>query len=253
MRKLAKHLLALDGLMSTKVTMTTQTIEAGGLERSSKEKKRDMADGPSPASGHSSRSSRQIRIWPTISAAVRLRPSFCVPVWQHVPLQPGGAMSVSSRPHSSPAPAPGLPVHTFLKHAVFIEPGRRDVPLQSLLTPYAAECNGHEVIIQDPYLCHPLRDGGRAGAVERCTVDEAAVLYASLDLSRDTPLFLLDEAITVLAAAAPRLLLVASQSAHSTATAPRNLARAAAPVVACRPGGARRGLWRPSCWSPPVC
>ena len=37
---------------------------------------------PSPGSGHSPRSSRAIITWPMISPAVRLRTSFCVPVWQ---------------------------------------------------------------------------------------------------------------------------------------------------------------------------
>ncbi len=37
-----------------------------------------------PGTGHSSRSSRASITWPTISAAVRLRTSFCVPVWQKV-------------------------------------------------------------------------------------------------------------------------------------------------------------------------
>ncbi|MOA50061.1 hypothetical protein D3C78_1730340 [compost metagenome] len=34
--------------------------------------------------GHSPRSSRATWTWATISAAVRLRTSFCVPVWQKV-------------------------------------------------------------------------------------------------------------------------------------------------------------------------
>ncbi len=48
------------------------------------------SDGRSPGLGHSPRSSRQTRTWPTISAAERLRTSFCVPVWQNgqVSVQP---------------------------------------------------------------------------------------------------------------------------------------------------------------------
>ena len=42
------------------------------------------------AVGHSSSASRATMIWLTISAADRLRTSFCVPVWQkeHVSVQP---------------------------------------------------------------------------------------------------------------------------------------------------------------------
>jgi hypothetical protein len=48
------------------------------------------ASAPCPGSGHSFRSSRASMTWPTISAAVRLRTSFCVPVWQNeqVSVQP---------------------------------------------------------------------------------------------------------------------------------------------------------------------
>ena len=43
-----------------------------------------------PGTGHSPRSSRTSISWPTISPAVRLRTSFCVPVWQkeQVSVQP---------------------------------------------------------------------------------------------------------------------------------------------------------------------
>ena len=49
-----------------------------------------FSGGFTPATGHSPRSSRHTRIWPTISAGVRLRTSFCVPVWQNeqVSVQP---------------------------------------------------------------------------------------------------------------------------------------------------------------------
>jgi hypothetical protein len=45
---------------------------------------------PSPGFGQSFRSSRASMTWPTISPAVRLRTSFCVPVWQkeQVSVQP---------------------------------------------------------------------------------------------------------------------------------------------------------------------
>ncbi len=56
--------------------------------------------------GHSPSASRAIITWPTISAAVRLRTSVCVPVWQNV--------QVSVQPtwldtHSAPAlPTSGI-------------------------------------------------------------------------------------------------------------------------------------------------
>ena len=58
-----------------------------------------------PGSGHSPRSSRATMSWPTISPAVRLRTSFCVPVWQkeQVSVQPTCELT-----HSVPRPSSGM-------------------------------------------------------------------------------------------------------------------------------------------------
>ena len=54
------------------------------------------------APGQSPRRSRATMIWPTISAGVRLRTSFCVPVWQklQVSVQPTW-LEMQSVPRSS--------------------------------------------------------------------------------------------------------------------------------------------------------
>ena len=58
-----------------------------------------------PLTGHSPRSSRASMTWPTISAAVRLRTSFCVPVWQkeQVSVHP-----TCEEMHSVPRPSSGI-------------------------------------------------------------------------------------------------------------------------------------------------
>ena len=50
--------------------------------------------------------------------------------------------------------------------------------LRSLIAPFAVECNCHEVVVQDPYLCTLLRSAPQAAAFERCGQDEALALCA---------------------------------------------------------------------------
>ena len=76
---------------------------------------------------------------------------------------------------------------TVLRDAFVIAPGRDDFTVGNMLAPYVRSCQCYEMVVQDPYLCAPVRTLDTVAAVARGDADEAAALFTSMGAVACTP------------------------------------------------------------------